>query len=586
MIDRLMRRRHGRSALAFLRAAMGFVMVCFYLWNAPLRNALWGAHGVLPYGDYIATTRADPLQLYRYSPAHSFTEALFWISLAVALLYAFGVTPRLLAVPFAVTAYATISRNWPATDAGLNLLILLSFLLCLCDTSARFSVVTIRPWRSLARAVRPIANVAHNCGRFLISWQVCMVYFWAAFYKLGGQNWRDGTALYYVLHVQHFAVFPVVSNFLAGNSLLVALATYGTVVFQMGFPFLMWDERAKPFLISGAVALHTGIAILMGLMLFSATMIAADISLLSDRQFLALRRLARSTLALVFRPVIIVRRRIAIRPLVGLCVLLGAIVLCHGQAHAAAEFCPATVEPVAQRVSDAQYAFRLGAMSARNVTGTFFVETDKGWFAADFKDVPLRPFEQTYTDESTFGMNDYLSGPLMVTFPSAVKILYEFVRSASTHGETILGWDTEGTVSCEPTGRRDPKRRSGYAEPDPQPFDVAGAVAITARAVPVQKATNCDEPFSLARIKQISYARYPALFNEAAGTALPKGATISIVALNADGSILDSWLWETSGNQALDQAALDAAKKTTYAPARAFCENVPSYYFMKVSWGH
>lgn len=225
-------------------------------------------------------------------------------------------------------------------------------------------------------------------------------------------------------------------------------------------------------------------------------------------------------------------------------------------------------------------------MSARTVTGTVMIQTNRGWFAADFKDVALRESQQSYADDgTTFSMNDFVA-PLLVQFARPVSVLYEYISDASTSGETLLGWDKEGTVSCAPTGRPDPKRRSGLQTPDSPPLDTRNAEEVKARVWPMVRNTACDQPFSLARITKIALAQYPPLLMAAANTDLPKGASIVVVALNSDASILDAWLWESSGTQALDQAAIDAAKKTTYAPARAFCDNVPSYYFMKVRWGY
>ena len=53
----------------------------------------------------------------------------------------------------------------------------------------------------------------------------------------------------------------------------------------MGFPFLMWNQAIKPYLIAIGVILRASIAVFLGLLSFSTIMILADLSLLSDEQF-------------------------------------------------------------------------------------------------------------------------------------------------------------------------------------------------------------------------------------------------------------------------------------------------------------
>jgi hypothetical protein len=48
--------------------------------------------------------------------------------------------------------------------------------------------------------------------------------------------------------------------------------TAGTLVFEIGFPFLVWNRKLRWTCVAGAVLLHTGIALIMGLVAFSLMM--------------------------------------------------------------------------------------------------------------------------------------------------------------------------------------------------------------------------------------------------------------------------------------------------------------------------
>ncbi len=87
-----------------------------------------------------------------------------------------------------------------------------------------------------------------------------------------------------MLSNERFSMFPSVSGFIISNSALVAALTFFTVLFQILFPLLVWTKM-KPLMVLAGLSLHLGIGILMGMYMFSLTMIVADLSLLSDRTF-------------------------------------------------------------------------------------------------------------------------------------------------------------------------------------------------------------------------------------------------------------------------------------------------------------
>lgn len=281
-------RRNGLIGAAFLRVILSTIAAINDAWHIGTRQALWGPNGQIDFATYAHSSVGNVFALYRYNSSQGFDDILLFGSLAIAVLYGIGFLPRVTCWFFAITAYAALQRNFQATDAGQTLLVLTAFLLCFMDTSRYFSLFRTRRLHSPDALATLIGNLLHNAGRFLIAWQVCMIYYWASFYKLGGSDWRTGSAMYYVLHLERFAWFPGLSNLLSENGVLIALVTYATLAFQGGFPFLMWNQRVKPYLVAGAFMLHTGIAVLMGLMSFSATMIAVDSSILSDEQMLAL----------------------------------------------------------------------------------------------------------------------------------------------------------------------------------------------------------------------------------------------------------------------------------------------------------
>ncbi|WP_070015059.1 HTTM domain-containing protein [Streptomyces nanshensis] len=130
---------------------------------------------------------------------------------------------------------------------------------------------------SEARAVCDmVANLAHNATLLVIVVEVCLIYSTAGWYKIQGSRWQDGTAVYYPMNLDYFSPWPGLSSFLAGSGLLILLATYGTVMVQVAFPFTLFNRRVKNALLAAMIAEHLSIAVLLGLPFFSMAMIAAD----------------------------------------------------------------------------------------------------------------------------------------------------------------------------------------------------------------------------------------------------------------------------------------------------------------------
>lgn len=252
--------------------------------------------------------------------------------------------------------------------------------------------------------------------------------------------------------------------------------------------------------------------------------------------------------------------------------------LCGTHARAAAEFCPASIVGTPAKSGASSYRFRLGAISERRVSGFVRVQTDKGWFAAPFSGVALQPITKEHNDAGfAFSHNQYLSDDIVVTFPGTVSATYAYVSQAQTKGETVLDWDKEGSVTCLPT----PVSKKPQPASDALPPLSRTAIALTAKPIDAPFDTKCADPFDDVQLSKAEPLHVPALFSHDNFTQVPAGTAAVVVAVERDGSVVDAWLWESSGTPMLDQAAMDQARKSTFTPGRAFCRNVPGYFLMR-----
>ncbi|MEZ0064085.1 hypothetical protein ABIA32_000063 [Streptacidiphilus sp. MAP12-20] len=133
-----------------------------------------------------------------------------------------------------------------------------------------------RPGGEGEQLLDALGNLLHNAAMLVIAVEVCFIYATAGWYKIQGSLWQGGTALYFPLHLAYFDPWPGLASLLGGNSTAVFLITYGTVMVQVSFPFLVFNRRIKNVLLVLMITEHAAIAVVLGLPFFSLAMIAAD----------------------------------------------------------------------------------------------------------------------------------------------------------------------------------------------------------------------------------------------------------------------------------------------------------------------
>ncbi|WP_329411798.1 HTTM domain-containing protein [Streptomyces sp. NBC_00704] len=121
-----------------------------------------------------------------------------------------------------------------------------------------------------------IGNVLHNGALVVIMVEACLIYATAGWYKIQGSRWQDGTAVYYPLHLDYFSPWPMLADLLSASGTMVMIATYGTVIVQVAFPFTLFNRRVKNVLLAVMMTEHAVIAVVLGLPFFSLAMIATD----------------------------------------------------------------------------------------------------------------------------------------------------------------------------------------------------------------------------------------------------------------------------------------------------------------------
>ncbi|MEU3409767.1 HTTM domain-containing protein [Streptomyces sp. NPDC006658] len=298
-------------ATSVLRIGYGSLYLVFLLREFPHRHEIWGPGS--PWTPALAAQLFDQTGWYSVlilSDGRAYFELCYALAVVTSALFTLGWRTRATSVLFAVVVTSFHARAIFMTDGGDNLILLMALYLVLTACGRRWSLDARRErikavradgapaWarslvaRDLRAARRTLVTVVHNCGVFVIAAQVCFLYGSAGLYKVQGSFWGDGTALHYVLNLELFQPWPALSHAIDQYPIVIAAVGYLTVLTQVAFPFVLFGRLKYPVLVM-LLSMHVGIAVLLGLPLFSGAMIIADAVFFSDRFYAFLPRLLR-----------------------------------------------------------------------------------------------------------------------------------------------------------------------------------------------------------------------------------------------------------------------------------------------------
>lgn len=297
-------------AAAVMRIGYGLLYLIFLLREFPHRDEIWGPNS--PWTPALARRLFDQTgwnSILVLSDSRAYFELCYVTALLTSALFMLGWRTRATSVLFAVVVTSFHARSIFMTDGGDNLVLLMALYLVLTACGRRWSLDARRnrlrtagagnapdSVRSCTLQLRDARNtlttVVHNCGMLVIAAQVCFLYGSAGLYKIQGPTWGSGTALHYALNLELFQPWPTLSHLVDAYPMVIAIASYVTVLLQVAFPFVLFGRLKYPVL-TVLLGMHIGIAVLLGLPLFSGAMIVADAVFLPDRFYALLPRLYR-----------------------------------------------------------------------------------------------------------------------------------------------------------------------------------------------------------------------------------------------------------------------------------------------------
>lgn len=276
------------TSLGILRSTVGLVSLAYCLTCAGDRHFLFGGDGLFGRDaliDELRRTRSWSLfVLFPDGPAFELLYLALILTSVAALL---GLGGRFALGAHWILLWSLYAANPTLMDGGDNLVVLLTPFLMLTRCYER-----IRLGRPRCARRSLIGNTSNNLGVLLIAAQACMVYLLAGLYKVQGELWQDGTALYYILRIPEFYL-PGVTDWILEFGWALVAAAYATVLTSVFFTPLVLFRNGRPWAVGIMMLFHIAIAVLMGLTSFALIMIAMDLIFVNGHADRICGRLAR-----------------------------------------------------------------------------------------------------------------------------------------------------------------------------------------------------------------------------------------------------------------------------------------------------
>ncbi|HSY28285.1 MAG TPA: HTTM domain-containing protein [Burkholderiaceae bacterium] len=262
------------TPIALFRIAYGVLVIANLLLLRPDWLAWFGNHAWVSLQTMQSIEPGRRLNLFTIIPqTDAWINSLFWVFLASAILLTIGFLTRLNCVIVFLCMASIQQRNLFITHGGDTFMRVAGFFLIFAPAGAMFSIDRwLRIWR---RKEGSQVQLRSPWAQRMIQIQLALVYFAAFCWKVKGQPWLHGTALFYVYHLDALRRFPIPTWFL--NPWVLKLGTWFALVFEFSMGILVWVKKLRyPMLAIGA-AFHLWLEYSLNIQLFQWEILSAYI---------------------------------------------------------------------------------------------------------------------------------------------------------------------------------------------------------------------------------------------------------------------------------------------------------------------
>jgi hypothetical protein len=255
--------------LGLVRIAFGLVMIGWSFSLLPDLLTLFGPGGMLPDTPRIRYTWG---LLHIFGGSNSGVVAVWALLLLASIALTVGWHSRLAALVVFIGVVSFERRNVYVFNSGDVALRIEALYLVLAPGGAALSLDQRRRagsfWVSQVRAPWVLR---------MMQVQLSLIYLSTVHDKLGGTTWNQGTAVSYALRLTNLQALPV-PQWISTNAELMNLASWGTLALELSLGVLVWNRRARPWVLCAGVAMHFIFVTTLAVAFFSFAMYVLYVS--------------------------------------------------------------------------------------------------------------------------------------------------------------------------------------------------------------------------------------------------------------------------------------------------------------------
>jgi len=251
--------------ICLFRIIYGALVIATLLLLRPDWLTWYGVHGWVSLPTALKLEPGNRLNLFAIIPqSDSWINALFWFALGSAVLLTIGLFTRINSILVFVFLTSIQQRNLYITRGGDTFLRLAGFFLIFAPAGAAFSVdrlIRIRRGKEPA-----VIEARRPWAQRMIQIQLSLLYFVTFLMKIKGAPWLQGSALFYVYHLDELKRFPVPNWFF--KPIMLKLGSWSALALEFSLGVLIWVRDFRYVLLSLGLLFHLWLEYSLNIPLF------------------------------------------------------------------------------------------------------------------------------------------------------------------------------------------------------------------------------------------------------------------------------------------------------------------------------
>jgi hypothetical protein len=258
--------------ISIFRVLYGALVIAALLLLRPDWLTWYGVHGWLSLPTALKLEPGHRLNLFSFLPqSNAWIEALFWFALVSAILLTIGFFTRLNSLLVFICLTSIEQRNLYITHGGDTFLRLAGFFLIFAPAGAAFSVdrlIRLR-WGKESPTIQPRSPWAQR----MIQLQLSFLYLVTFLLKIKGAPWLQGTALFYVYHLDELKRFPLPASLY--YPMVLKLGSWLALALEFSLGALIWMKEFRYPLLALGLLFHLWLDYSLNIPLFQWDILSA-----------------------------------------------------------------------------------------------------------------------------------------------------------------------------------------------------------------------------------------------------------------------------------------------------------------------